>query len=61
MIQVILKALTAVALKAIATLGTKEMIEWALFKLADVAVASTKTNVDDEWLVKFKEEYKKVA
>jgi hypothetical protein len=61
MIQVILKALTAIALQAISALGTKTMIEWALFKLADVAVNSTKTNVDNEWLAKFKEEYKKVA
>lgn len=61
MIQVILKALTAVAARAIAVMGSKAMIEWALFKLADAAVKSTKTTVDDEWLDKFKEEYKKVA
>lgn len=61
MVTIILKALTTIALKALAVMGSKEMLEWALFKLAEKVTESTKTNVDDQWLAKFKEEYKKVA
>lgn len=58
MIQILLKALSTIALKVIATLGTQQMLEWLLFKTAEIVTDSTKTPVDNEFLVEFKAKYK---
>jgi len=58
MLQILLKSLSTIALKVIATLGTQQMLEWLLFKTAETITASTKTPVDDEFLVEFKKKYK---
>lgn len=58
-LQIILKALSSVALKVIATVGTADLIEWLMFKTAQVVTDSTKTPHDDEFLKKFKELYEK--
>lgn len=42
----------------LAKLATKEFIQWAIFEVADAAVKSTKTEVDDKWLEKIKETIK---
>ncbi len=57
MIQILLKALSGIALKVIATLGSQQMLEWLLFKTAKMFTDSTKTKVDDEFYVKFKKDY----
>lgn len=57
MIQILLKALSTIALKVIATLATEQMLEWLLFKTAKVVTDSTKTPIDDEFLVEFKAKY----
>lgn len=59
MLQIILKSLSAIALKAIAVLGTQQMLEWLLFKTAKLVTESTKTAVDDEFYKEFKEKYEK--
>lgn len=61
MIQILLKALSTIALKVIATLGTQQMLEWLLFKTAEVVTDSTKTPVDNEFLTEFKEKYNFIA
>lgn len=58
MIQILLKGLSAIALKVIATLGTQQMLEWLLFKTAKVVTDSTKTTVDNEFLTVFENKYK---
>lgn len=57
MIQILLKALSTIALKVIATLATEQMLEWLLFKTAKVVTDSTKTPIDNEFLVEFKAKY----
>jgi len=57
MLQILLKALSTIALKVIATLASEQMLEWLLFKTAKVVTDSTKTPVDNEFLVEFKEKY----
>jgi len=57
MITILLKSLTSIGLKLIATIGSKELVEWLVFKAAEVAVKSTKTKADDEFLKKVKETY----
>ena len=52
-------ALKAILTKALTTMLSKAMLEWLLFWLADMVVASTKTTKDEEWLEKFKESYNK--
>lgn len=59
MLQILLKALSAIVLKVIATLGSQQMLEWLLFKTAKMITDSTKTTVDDEFYVKFKKDYEK--
>lgn len=57
MIQVLIKALLSVGMRLLAAMGSEKLIEWALFKIADVIVASTKTPHDDAFLEKLKEAY----
>ena len=57
MIQILLKALSTIALKVIATIASEQMLEWLLFKTAKVVTDSTKTPIDDEFLVEFKAKY----
>lgn len=55
----ILFALKSLGIKVLWTLVTEKMLEWMFFKAAEGLVAHTETKHDDEWLAKFKEEYKK--
>lgn len=57
MIQVLIKALTALGMKLLATLATEKLLEWAFFKLADVLVKRTDTKHDDEFLEEVKKAY----
>lgn len=57
MIQILLKALSTIALKVIATIASEQMLEWLLFKTAKVVTDSTKTPIDNEFLVEFKAKY----
>jgi len=57
MISVLLKALQSIVTKLLAALATEVLLEWTLFKVAELLVAKTKTPHDDEWLAKFKESY----
>ncbi len=52
-------ALKLILTKALTTMLSKAMLEWLLFWLADMAVQSTKTTKDEEWLKRFKDEYNK--
>ncbi len=60
MIQVLLKALGSIVAKLFATLATKTLLEWMLFKMLEAYVESTKTPHDNDWLKKFKQEYYKL-
>lgn len=42
------------------TLIGEQMLEWALFKIAEQIVRSTETKHDDEWFDKIKAEYDKI-
>lgn len=42
------------------TLIGEQMLEWALFKIAEQIVRSTETKHDDEWFDKIKSEYDKI-
>jgi len=57
MITVLLAALRAIFMKLIAAVATKAMIEWLLFWAAELAVKSTKTTKDDEFLNKLRFTY----
>lgn len=59
MLQILLKALSSIALKVIATLATEQMLEWLLFKTAKMVTDSTKTSVDNDFLEEFKKNYEK--
>ncbi len=59
MLQILLKSLSTIALKIVATLGSQQMLEWLLFKTAKMITDSTKTPVDNEFYAEFKEKYEK--
>lgn len=59
MLQILLKALSSIALKVIATLATEQMLEWLLFKTAKMVTDSTKTKLDNDFLEEFEKNYKK--
>lgn len=61
MVQILLKGLSAIALKVIAVLGTQQMLEWLLFRTAKLVTDSTKTTVDNEFYKEFKENYDNFA
>lgn len=56
----ILVALRKVLSKLLMTLIGEQMLEWALFKIAEQIVRSTETKHDDEWFDKIKAEYDKI-
>lgn len=53
----LIKGLTVFLTQLLTSLATKEMIEWAFFKVAESVVKSTATEMDDEWLAKIEEVY----
>lgn len=57
MVTVLLAALRSIALRLLASMAAKSFLEWALFWVLDLVVASTKTPHDDLWLQKTKEAY----
>lgn len=57
MVGALLKALQAIVTKLLAALATELLLEWMIFKGAELLVAKTATRHDDEWLEKFKEAY----
>ena len=59
MIALLLKALGTIVLRLIAAAATEELLEWLLFKAADVVVQSTETPHDNEFLVELKESYER--
>ena len=54
---ILVKALLSVGTKLLASLATRELLEWALFKVADVVVESTETAHDDEFIKELKKSY----
>lgn len=56
----IIFALRKILSKLLMTLIGEQMLEWALFKIAEQIVKSTETKHDDEWFEKIKTEYDKV-
>lgn len=56
----IIFALRKVLSKLLMALVGQEMLEWALFKIAEQIVRSTETKHDDEWFDRIKAEYDKV-
>lgn len=54
---VLLKALTTILTRLLASMATEKLLEWAMFKVADAIVKSTKTAHDDAFLVKLKDVY----
>lgn len=59
MISVLLKALQSIFMKLLAALAAEALLEYMIFKAAEILVAKTNTVHDDEWLAKFKEAYHK--
>lgn len=57
MVSVLLKALGAILVKLFAAMATEVLLEWLLFKVAQLLVDSTKTKHDNEFLKKLKEAY----
>ena len=57
MLTILLKSFTAIGLKLIASLGTREVLEWVLWKGADMYVKSTKTPDDDEFIEELRKRY----
>lgn len=55
----IIFALRKILSKLLMTLIGEQMLEWALFKIAEQIVKSTETKHDDEWFDKIKSEYNK--
>lgn len=56
----IIFALRKILSKLLMTLIGEQMLEWALFKIAEQIVKSTETKHDDEWFEKIKTEYDKI-
>lgn len=56
----IIFALRKILSKLLMTLIGEQMLEWALFKIAEQIVKSTETKHDDEWFEKIKSEYDKI-
>ena len=56
----ILSVLKTVGLKLAVSFFSEKMIEWGIFKGAEILVAKTNTTKDDEWLKAFKEQYYKI-
>jgi|TARA_Y100000310_G_C20696871_1_gene826335 hypothetical protein len=54
---ILLKALTAVLTKLLASFATEALLEWVLFKIAHVIVEHTDTPHDDEFLVQLESIY----
>lgn len=55
--MILLKSFAAIGLKLIASLGTRELLEWVVFKGLDMYVQSTKTPDDDAFVKLWKEKY----
>lgn len=47
-----LQALIGATTNILTKLATEEMAQWAILKIAEAIVKSTKTTKDDEWLKK---------
>jgi len=58
--EFIISVLKNVCLKLAVSFFSEKMIEWGIFKGAELLVAKTETDKDDEWLKAFKEQYYKI-
>lgn len=56
----IIFALRKILSKLLMSLIGEQMLEWALFKIAEQIVRSTETKHDDEWFDRIKAEYDKI-
>lgn len=56
----IIFALRKILGKLLMSLIGEQMLEWALFKIAEQIVRSSETKHDDEWFDKIKAEYDKI-
>lgn len=48
-----------VVMSMLSSLMTEKFIKWALLKLAELCVKSTKTKADDEWFAEIKKHIEK--
>lgn len=59
MVSILMAALKSIMMKLLGAVAAEALLEWMIFKAAEVLVTKTTTKFDDEWLTKFKEAYYK--
>ena len=59
MASILLKALGSILTRLLASMATEKMLEYCLFKIANILVKKTNTVHDDEWLQEIEKAYKK--
>ena len=57
MVTVLLKALGVILVKLFTAMASEVLLEWLLFKVAQLIVDSVETKHDDEFLKKIKDVY----